>query len=107
VAGFFGFDDIDFESSEFSSRFIVKSADKRFAYDVIHPRMMEFLLEGDPPTVELERGPCCLTRSEACWSAAEFQAMLAWAEKFFGLWPRHLSATPPQAEPSARERRQE
>jgi hypothetical protein len=93
VAGFFGFDDIDFESSEFSSRFVVKSADKRFAYDVIHPRMMEFLLEGDPPTIELERGPCCLTRSESRWSAAQFEAMLAWAQNFFGLWPRHLEAT--------------
>ena len=40
----FGFDDIDFESAEFSKRFFVKSSDKRFAYDVIHPKMMEFLL---------------------------------------------------------------
>jgi hypothetical protein len=90
VAGFFGFDDIDFESSEFSSRFVVKSADKRFAYDVIHPRMMEFLLQGEPPTIELERGPCCLSRSGACWSAAQFEATLVWAKNFFSLWPRHL-----------------
>ncbi len=40
----FGWDDIDFESAEFSRRFHVKSPDRRWAYDVLHPRMMEFLL---------------------------------------------------------------
>jgi hypothetical protein len=44
VTEFFGYDDIDFESAEFSRKFYVKSSDKRWAYDVIHPRMMEFLL---------------------------------------------------------------
>jgi hypothetical protein len=44
VAGFVGFDDIDFESEQFSSRYHVKSADKQFAYAVIHPQMMEWLL---------------------------------------------------------------
>lgn len=41
---FIGFDDIDFESAEFSRKFFVKSPDKRWAYDVIHQRMMEYLL---------------------------------------------------------------
>ena len=40
----FGFNDIDFESAEFSKRFYVTAVDKRFAYDVITPRTMEFLL---------------------------------------------------------------
>lgn len=46
VAEFFGMDDIDFESAEFSKKFYVKSPDKRWAYDVIHQRMMEYLLAG-------------------------------------------------------------
>ena len=41
---FFGFDDIDFESAEFSRKFYVKSPDKKWAYDVIHQRTMEFML---------------------------------------------------------------
>ncbi|MGD0597193.1 MAG: hypothetical protein ABSA64_06680 [Sedimentisphaerales bacterium] len=41
---FVGFNDIDFESAEFSKKFYVKSPDKKWAYDIIHPRMMEFLL---------------------------------------------------------------
>jgi hypothetical protein len=42
---FVGLDDIDFESAEFSREFYVKAQDRRWAYDVIHPRMMEFLLQ--------------------------------------------------------------
>lgn len=45
VAGFFCFDDINFESAEFSREFFVGARDRRWAHDVIHPRMMEFLLE--------------------------------------------------------------
>ena len=44
VTEFFGLDDIDFESAEFSRSFHVKSKDKRWAYDVLHPRTIEFLL---------------------------------------------------------------
>jgi hypothetical protein len=40
----FEFTDIDFESAEFTRRFRVKAQDKRWAYDVIHQRTMEFLL---------------------------------------------------------------
>ncbi len=40
----FGGEDIDFESDEFSRRFWVKCKNRRFAYDIIHPRMMEWLL---------------------------------------------------------------
>lgn len=44
VSAFLGFDDIDFESHEFSEKFHISSPNKRWAYDIIHPRMMEYLL---------------------------------------------------------------
>ena len=44
VTEFFGYDDIDFESAEFSRKFYVKAKDKKWAYDLIHSRTMEFLL---------------------------------------------------------------
>lgn len=44
VGEFFGANDIDFESAEFSRAFHVKSPDKRWAYDVLHQRTIEFLL---------------------------------------------------------------
>jgi len=93
LAGALGFDDIDFESAEFSRRFHVKSADKRFAYDVVHPGMMEYLLASGPPTVDIEEGQCCLLDGDdTCWSPTEFEARLQWAERFFELWPKHLVA---------------
>ena len=45
IAASLGFDDIDFESDAFNRRFHVKGAEKRFAYDICHPGMMEFLIE--------------------------------------------------------------
>ena len=52
VAGFFGFEDINFESAEFSRRFFVKAPNKRWAYDVIHPRAMEFLMANPPFSIQ-------------------------------------------------------
>ena len=52
VGEFFGADDIDFESAEFSRKFFVKAPDKRWAYDVIHPRVMEFLLASPRFSIE-------------------------------------------------------
>lgn len=44
IAQSLGYDDIDLESAEFSGAFCVRSRDKKFAYDVCHPLMMEYLL---------------------------------------------------------------
>lgn len=93
LAGVFGFDDIDFESAQFSKRFHVKSPDKKFAYDVIHPRMMEYLLGSDPPTVDIENRRCCLSNGRSRWSPQEFNATLSWVADFFDLWPDHVTAS--------------
>jgi hypothetical protein len=52
VGEFLGFNDIDFESAEFSRRFCVKSPDRRWAFDVLHQGAMEFLLNS--PRFDLE-----------------------------------------------------
>ena len=54
VAQAFGYDDIDFESHEFSRRFCVRSKDKKFAYDICHARMIEYLLAHPDLTLEIE-----------------------------------------------------
>lgn len=54
IAQAFGYDDIDFESAEFSRKFCVRSKDKKFAYDVCHARMMEYLLANSDLNVEIE-----------------------------------------------------
>lgn len=45
-----GFHDIEFESEQFNQTFTVQSDSPRFAYDVIHPRMMESLLRSPGPS---------------------------------------------------------
>lgn len=40
-----GHEDINFESHQFSKQYYVQSLDRKFAYDVITPQMMEYLLE--------------------------------------------------------------
>jgi hypothetical protein len=54
IAQAFGYDDIDFESAEFSRTFCVRSKDKRFAYDVCHAQMMEYLLANRDLSLEIE-----------------------------------------------------
>lgn len=54
IAQALGYDDIDFESAEFSRAFCVRSQDKKFAYDVCHPQMMEYLLAHRDLAIEFE-----------------------------------------------------
>ncbi len=61
VAQAFGYDDIDFESHEFSRKFCVRSPDKKFAYDVCNARMMEYLLANDDLTIEIEGDVLAIT----------------------------------------------
>ena len=91
VLGALGFDDIDFESEEFSRKFYVASDNKRFAYAVIHPRMIEFLLQTTPPHIELVDGVCLLyVNTSREWPIDEFRKHVAWARQFFELWPTDL-----------------
>lgn len=49
-----GYDDIDFESHEFSRKFCVRSTDKKFAYDICNARMIEYLLSNTDLSIEIE-----------------------------------------------------
>jgi len=91
LAGAVGFDDIDFESEEFSRKFFVKSSDKKFAYDVISPAMMEFLLPGIPAGVTITSGLACIAGDSVRWNAGEFRTRIAWVQRFFELWPAFLT----------------
>lgn len=88
----FGFDDIDFESAEFSRKFYVQSPDKRFAYDVCHPRMLEFLLAENPGLIDIEKGRCCISGGYSRWKPEEFEAELDFLLRFLELWPEHLTS---------------
>ena len=60
IATAFGVEnDIKFESAEFSRAFCVRSADKKFAYDVCNAQMMEYLLANRDLHIEIQ-GPVIL-----------------------------------------------
>jgi len=54
IAQAIGYDDIDFESHEFSRKFCVRCRDKKFAYDVCNARMIEYLLSNTDLSIEIE-----------------------------------------------------
>jgi len=54
IASWVGHDDINFESAEFSRRYHVKCDNPKFAYDIFHARLIEYLLAcGDMPALEM------------------------------------------------------
>ncbi len=94
-----GFDDINFESEEFSRRFWVKSSDRKYAYDVLHPRMMQLLLDGNERHVEIVRDACLVLDGNRRWPPERFAGCVAWFDDFFGLWPEHLTSRLATREP--------
>ena len=93
IASAVGFDDIDFESAEFSRKFFVTSSDKKFAYDVIHPRTMEFLLTSDGPSLEIANDRCCIHDSvRRKWTVSDFRKRLWWIREFLELWPDYVTS---------------
>lgn len=91
VAEFFGFDDIDFESAEFSRAFHVKCRDKRHAFDMIPQATMEFLLESPRFTLELAT-PYVLVYRSKTFKPMEFDQALALAQGFMARVPKDIRA---------------
>jgi hypothetical protein len=89
LAGVLGFSDINFESAEFSRRFHVKCEIERFAYDVIDPRMMEFLLAAQPLPIQIEQNLCCIS-TNGRWKPEQFEQQVQFAKDFFSHWPPHV-----------------
>ena len=89
VTEFFGLDDIDFESAEFSRKFFVKSPDKRWAYDVIHQRTMEYLLQAPRFTVKFDRHHVIAFRGKR-FAPAEFAAATELIEGILERLPEYV-----------------
>lgn len=67
VKSLFGFEDINFESAEFSRKFFVSAPDRKWAYDVLHQRAMEFLLVSPVFSIAFD------TRSVIAWRGSTFK----------------------------------
>ncbi len=89
ITEFIGFDDIDFESAEFNREFYVKSPDKRWAYDVLHPKSMEYLLHAPRFTLEFQ-GPYIMAYRDRRFAIADFEEAYQVIRDVLNLLPDYL-----------------
>jgi len=89
LAGAVGLEDVDFESHEFSKRFCVLAADRKFAYGVIVPQMMEYLLANPGWAIELN-GPAAAIHTGSIWKIERFGPALEVLSGFLDRVPDHV-----------------
>ena len=89
ITEFFGMDDIDFESAEFSRKFHVTAPDKRWAYDVLHQRAMEFLLAAPVYSIAFD-GACAAAFRSSVFTPAEFEEAARVIEGLLALLPEYV-----------------
>jgi len=90
VAEWFGQNDIDFESEEFSRRYHVTGSDAREVYAVIHPRMMEFIMQSGMEYLEIMGNQALTYTNESTLSPERCDRFLTVAEGFNGNLPPHI-----------------
>lgn len=90
VKGFFGYDDIDFESAEFSRAFWVTSPVKRWAYAVLHQGTMEYLLHSSRLPLEFEDGPYVIAWSSHKMRPEQFDDALAYIDGILDRIPKDI-----------------
>jgi Protein of unknown function (DUF3137) len=89
IAEAFGYQDIKFESAEFSKTFCVRSPDKKFAYDVCNAKMMEYLLANRDLSLEIENQALALA-FDSCLAVEEVEPNLNRLVAIRSLLPGYL-----------------
>lgn len=90
IGAFFGFDDVDFESAEFSRKYHVKAEDRKLAYDVFHPKMIEFFLQLGDFKVTTARSLALFRRGSGTMSIEQIEKTMLDADGFLDRLPRYL-----------------
>jgi hypothetical protein len=81
--------DIELESEDFNRAFTVTSEDRRFAFDVLHPRMMELLLQHRDTAWRIDQG-WLLTVEDGTYELPDVAARLAFADAVLDALPDFL-----------------
>lgn len=89
VAEAFGYQDINFESAEFSKTFNVRCQNKKFAYDVCNAKMIEFLLANRDLSLEIENQVIALVFN-SCLSVDKVEQNLNRLVQIRSLMPDYL-----------------
>ncbi len=89
-----GFNDIDFESKAFSDRYMVGCTDKKFAFRLISPLVMQFLMEKPAvpglPSFSISNGWLGISGIDQYWYTDQFESALEWTRRFIELWPNEF-----------------
>jgi hypothetical protein len=89
VASWVGYEDINFESDEFSRRYHVACDDRRFAYDILHARLIDYLLGcSSVPNLEMQ-GPL-MVLFESQGDAANVRRLLAIGREIVASIPEYV-----------------
>jgi len=89
IASWVGHDDINFESAEFSRRYHVNCDNRKFAYDIFHARLIEYLLAcGDCPTLEMNGPTLLLYDSQS--KLENFQRLLTIGQEIIRSIPEYV-----------------
>lgn len=89
LAAAIGFDDINFESDEFSRRYHVSSCDRKLAYDLLHPQMIEYLLMLPRYDWQLA-GPVILIWNSSRYRPSELPLVMSAIEGFVDRIPEYV-----------------
>ena len=89
LKGMFGFEDINFESEEFSRRYHVSCAERQRAFDLIHPKMIEFLLNVEARDWQLS-GPVLMLARGGTHQPPDVLRSIQLIERFLSLVPQYL-----------------
>lgn len=93
LAQAFGADDIDVESEAFNRRYRVRAADRRGAFALLHPRLVEMLAHTEPVewrTDVSSRGPLLLSWWSGRLEAVELQHRLVLLDAVVGQVPDYV-----------------
>ncbi|MCF7817211.1 MAG: hypothetical protein K9M54_04955 [Kiritimatiellales bacterium] len=89
IAQAVGFDDIDFESHEFSKKFAVRSKDRKFAYDFCNAQMIDYLLDHPGINIEVDQNALALG-IDTCLKVEEIEPHLNQLTQIRSLMPNYL-----------------
>lgn len=100
IGSVFGFDDIDFESAEFSRRFKVNAPDRKWAYDVLHAKAMTFMLQhGKAYSIEFDRQHVIAVRNRRL-DVAGFEHAVYLIDHLLDLLPEYVRQQQQQQTPA-------
>jgi hypothetical protein len=86
---FLGMHGIEFESAEFNKRYFVTCENQKFAFDLVHPELIEYLMS--VPGIRLQLGgPFIMASKEGFFESKELRDIKQMLERFVEIIPDYV-----------------